>query len=252
MAISVKWILKIMTKQEAKKLIREAVSSGKKSLLEPEAKALLSAYWIAVPKSVNGRWSGTSGQKEIKESISNLSPPFAVKVVSPDILHKSDMGGVITSLENEKEIKQALKEIEKNVSKKAPKARIAGFLIEEMAPKGVEVIIGGLRDEQFGPVVMFGTGGVAVELMKDVSYRLAPLDKAEALEMMKEVKSYPLLTGFRASMAVDMDKLADAIVKVSEIITEIEEIKEIEINPLIASDKGVMAVDARVLFDKFG
>ena len=245
MAISVKWILKIMTKQEAKNLIREAVSSGKKSLLEPEAKALLSAYWIAVPKSV-------SGQKRIKDAIINLSPPFVIKVVSPDILHKSDLGGVVTSLENEKEIRQAMKDIEKNVSKKSPKAKIAGFLIEEMAPKGVEVIIGGFRDEQFGPVVMFGTGGVAVELMKDVSYRLAPLDKAEALEMMKEVKSYPLLTGFRASMAVDMDKLADAIVKVSEIITEIEEIKEIEINPLIASDKGVMAVDARVLFDKFG
>ena len=142
-----------------------------------------------------------------------------------------------------------MKDIEKNVSKKSPKAKIAGFLIEEMAPKGVEVIIGGLRDEQFGPVVMFGIGGIAVELMKDVSYRLAPLDKAEALDMMKEVKNFPLLTGFRGSVPVDMDKLADAIVKVSEIITEMEEIKEIEINPLIASETDAIAVDARVLFD---
>ncbi len=241
-----------MTKQEAKKLIREAVSSGKKSLLEPEAKALLSAYGIAVPRSVSGRWSGVSGLQEIKDAISNLSPPLALKLVSPDILHKSDMGGVITSLENEKEIRQALKEIEKNVSKKAPKARIAGFLIEEMAPKGVEVIIGGLRDEQFGPVVMFGIGGIAVELMKDVSYRIAPIYKAEALDMMKEVKNYPLLTDFRGSVPVNMDKLADAIVKVSEIITELKEIKEIEINPLIASEKSAMAVDARVLFGKVG
>jgi len=241
-----------MTKQDAKKLIREAVSSGKKSLLEPEAKALLSAYWIAVPKSVSGRWSGVSGPQRIKEAISNLSPPFVVKVVSPDILHKSDLGGVVAGLKNEIEIRQAMEEIEKRINKKSPKAKIAGFLIEEMAPKGVEVIIGGLRDEQFGPVVMFGIGGIAVELMKDVSYRLAPLDKAEALDMMKEVKNFPLLTGFRGSVPVGMDKLADAIVKVSEIITEIEEIKEIEINPLIASDKGVMAVDARVLFDKFG
>ncbi len=241
-----------MTKQEAKKLIREAVSSGKKSLLEPEAKALLSAYGIAVPRSVSGRWSGVSGPQEIKDAISNLSPPLALKLVSPDILHKSDLGGVITSLENEKEIRQALKEIEKNVSKKAPKTRIAGFLIEDMAPKGIDVIIGGLRDPQFGPVVMFGIGGIAVELMKDVSYRIAPIYKAEALDMMKEVKSYPLLTGFRGSVPVDMDKLADAIVKVSEIITELKEIKEIEINPLIASEKSAMAVDARVLFGKVG
>jgi len=241
-----------MTKQEAKKLIREAVSSGKKSLIEPEAKAILSAYGIAVPKSVSGRWSGASGQQGIKEAISNLSPPFVLKVVSPDILHKSDVGGVVTGLKNEIEIRQAMEEIEKSVNKKSSKTKITGFLIEEMAPKGVEVIIGGFRDEQFGPVVMFGTGGVAVELLKDVSYRLAPLDKTEALDMMKEVKSYPRLTSFRGSVPVDMDKLADAIVKVSEIITEIEEIKEIEINPLIASEKGAMAVDARVLFDKVG
>ena len=238
-----------MTKQEAKKLIREAVSSGKKSLIEPEAKAILSAYGIAVPKSVSGRWSEASGQQGIKEAISNLSPPFVLKVVSPDILHKSDVGGVVTGLKNEIEIRQAMEEIEKSVNKKSPKTKITGFLIEEMAPKGVEVIIGGFRDEQFGPVVMFGTGGVAVELLKDVSYRLAPLDKTEALDMMKEVKSYPRLTSFRGSVPVDMDKLADAIVKVSEIITEIEEIKEVEINPLIASEKGAMAVDARVLFD---
>jgi acetyl-CoA synthetase (ADP-forming) len=237
-----------MTKHETKKLIREAVSAARKSLLEPEVKALLSAYGIAVPKSVSGQWSGSSPQK-IKDAISNLSPPFVLKVVSHDILHKSDVGGVTTGLESEIEIRQAMKEIEKNVYKRSPKARIAGFLIEEMTPKGVEVIIGGLRDRQFGPAVMFGIGGVAVELMKDVSYRLAPIDKAEALEMMKEVKSYCLLIGFRGSMAVDIDKLADAIVKVSEIITELEEIKEMEINPLIASEKGAMAVDARILLD---
>ena len=239
-----------MTKREAKRLIKEAVSSGRKALLEPEAKALLSAYGIAVPRSATGRWSGVSSQQEIKDAISNLSPPFALKLVSPDILHKSDVGGVVTGLENEIEIRQAMKEIEKEVSKKAPIARIEGFLLEEIAPKGVEIIIGGLRDEQFGPAVMVGTGGIAVELMKDVSYRLAPVDKAEALEMMKEVKSYPLLTGFRGSRPVNMDKLADAIVKISEVITEMEEIKEIEINPLIANEKGVMAVDTRVLFDK--
>lgn len=238
-----------MNELEAKRSIKEAVSNGRKTLFEPEAKALLSAWGITVPKSVSGQWSRGSGLQEIKDAIINLSPPFVLKAVSPDILHKSDMGGIVTDLENEAKIRGAIIEIEKNISKKSPKANIEGFIIEEMAPKGVEVIIGGLKDRQFGPVVIFGIGGIAVELMKDVSYRLAPVDKAEALEMMKELKSYPLLTGFRGSKPVDIEKLADAIVKVSKIITEIEEIKEIEINPLIASEKGLMAVDARVIFD---
>jgi acyl-CoA synthetase (NDP forming) len=239
--------LRIMTRQEAKLLIKEAASKGRKALLEPEAKALFSAYGIGVPRSVSGRWSGVSGQKQIKDAITNLSPPLVLKLVSPDIFHKSDLGGVATGLESEKEIRQAMNEIEKNVYKRSPKARIAGFLLEEMAPKGVEVIIGGLRDPQFGPAVMFGIGGILVELLKDVSYRLAPIQKTEALNMMKEVKSYPLLAGFRGSIPIDRDKLGEAIVKVSEIITEMEEIKEIEINPLIASEKGAIAVDARVL-----
>ncbi|MEK6725937.1 MAG: acetate--CoA ligase family protein [Deltaproteobacteria bacterium] len=236
-----------MIKRELKKMIKEAISDGRKGLLEDEAKALLSAYGIAVSKSVSGRWSGSSPQ-EIKNAISSLSPPLALKLLSPDIFHKSDVGGVVTNLEKEKEIRQAIIRIENNVSKKSPRAKIAGFLLEEMAPKGVEVIIGGLRDGQFGPVVMFGIGGIVVELLKDVSYRLAPIQKIEALEMMKEVKSYPLLTGFRGLRPADMDKLADAIVKVSEIITEMEEIREMEINPLIASETDAIAVDVRVLF----
>ena len=135
----------------------------------------------------------------------------------------------------------------KNISHKVPTAKIDGFLLEEMSPRGVEVIIGGLRDPQFGPVVMFGTGGISVELMKDVSYRIAPLDKKEALEMIREVKGYPLLTGFRGSKPADIDSLSETIVKLSEILIEIEDIKEIEINPLIVYEKGVAAVDVKVI-----
>ena len=135
----------------------------------------------------------------------------------------------------------------KNISHKVPTAKIDGFLLEEMSPRGVEVIIGGLRDPQFGPVVMFGTGGISVELMKDVSYRIAPLDKKEALEMIREVKGYPLLTGFRGSKPADIDSLSETIIKLSEILIEIEDIKEIEINPLIVYEKGVAAVDVKVI-----
>lgn len=229
-----------MTKQKAKELIKEAISAGRKSLLEYEAKALLSAWGIPVPKSV-------SGQEDIKQEVAKLVPPFVLKVISPDILHKSDVGGVVVGLKNEKEIEQALNGIKMSISNKAPHAKIEGFLLEEMAPNGVEVIIGGINDPQFGPAVMFGIGGVAVELLKDVAFRLAPIKRSEALEMMKEVKSYPLLTGFRGMSPVDIKELANTIAKVSEVISELDGIKEIEINPLIAPEKGVIAVDARVI-----
>lgn len=234
-----------MTKLEAEQLIKEATAARRNALLEPEAKALLSAYGIDVPISAL-----LKAEDDLGAALKKVSPPYILKVISPDILHKSDIGGVVTGLNNQEEIEKAFKEIKKNISEKSASARIEGFLLEEMAPKGVEVIIGGLRDEQFGPAVMFGIGGIAVELTKDVSYRLAPLDKEEAMSMMKELKSHPLLTGYRGSSAVDLDKLGEAIVKISEMIDEMEGIKEIEINPLIAYKDGVMAVDARVVLKK--
>ncbi len=232
-----------MTKREAKKLVKESISAGRKTLLEPEAKALISAWGIPVPKSV-------IGQKDIEPEIKKLAPPFVLKVISPDILHKSDVGGVITDLKDAQEVNNALSIVRKNLKKWAPKARIDGFLLEETAPKGVEVIIGGLMDPQFGPAVIFGIGGVSVELLKDVTFRLAPIKRNEALEMMKDVKSYPLLTGFRGARPVDLKRLADAIVSISGIITELDSIKEIEINPLLVYEKGVMAVDARVVLQE--
>lgn len=199
-----------MNKEEAKKLVINALTAGRQALLEPEAKALVSAWGIQVPKSV---------------LIEGLA----------DVAIKSKQASI------------ALKELKKNLAEKAPKARIAGFLLEETLPTGIELIIGGLRDPQFGPAVMFGTGGIAVELVKDVSFRLAPLNREEVFDMMREVKSYPLLTGFRGSKPVEIEKLASAIMKLSDILLEIEEIKEIEINPLLVYEEGAVAVDARVV-----
>lgn len=227
-------------------MIKEAISEDRKALLEPEAKSLLSAWGIDVPGSILIEPEEAKAEVKVK----GISPPYVLKVVSPDILHKSDVGGVVTGLKGIDEVSNALNEINRNIKKKAPKAKIEGFLLEEMAPKGVEVIIGGLIDPQFGPAVMFGIGGVAVELLKDVTFSLAPIKRSEALEMMKEVKGYPLLTGFRGSRPVDLKRLADAIVSVSEMVSELDGIKEIEINPLIAHEDGVMAVDARVVLNK--
>lgn len=231
-----------MTKNEAKKLVEDSTASGRKSLLELEAKSLVSAWGVPVPRHIL-----IKNLEDAEERFKDLLLPLVLKVVSPHIMHKTEAGGVIKGIMDRDGVKAGLDKIMKSIKKRVPDAVIEGFLLEETASEGVEVIIGGLRDPQFGPAVMFGIGGIAVELMKDVSYRIAPVDLVEALNMIKEVKSYPLLTGFRGAMPVDMDKLADAVVKLSAIISEVQEIKEVEINPLIASERGVMAVDARVL-----
>jgi len=231
-----------MNKEEAKKLVINASAAGRQALFEPEAKALVSAWGIQVPKSVL-----IDGLEDVALKSKEITPPLVLKVVSQDILHKREFGGVITGINNSEEASIALREMKKNLAENAPKARIAGFLLEETAPTGIELIIGGLRDPQFGPAVMFGTGGFAVELVADVSFRLAPLNREEVFDMMQEVKSYPLLTGFRGSKPVDLEKLASAVMKLSDILLEIEEIKEIEINPLLVHEEGVVAVDARVV-----
>src|SRR3990172_4972700 len=132
-----------------------------------------------------------------------------------------------------------------DVADEKPMSVIEGFIIEEMVPRGVEVIVGAIKDEQFGTTVMFGTGGIAVELMKDVSFRLGPLDKDSALEMMSEVKGFPLLTGYRGDTVKDIESVAEVMVKLSQIVEGTNGIKELEINPLMVYEKGVLAVDAR-------
>ncbi|MGB3458895.1 MAG: acetate--CoA ligase family protein [Halobacteriota archaeon] len=231
-----------MNKEEAKKLVINTLTAGRQALFEPEAKALVSAWGIQVPKSVL-----IDGLEDVALKSKEITPPLVLKVVSQDILHKREFGGVITGINDSEEVSIALKEMKRTLAEKAPKARIAGFLLEETAPTGIELIIGGLRDPQFGPAVMFGTGGFAVELVADVSFRLAPLNREEVIDMMREVKSYPLLTGFRGSKPVDIEKLASTVMKLSDILLEIEEIKEIEINPLLVHEEGAVAVDARVV-----
>ena len=233
-----------MTKQEAKKLITDAVQSDRKSLLEPEALSVLKAWEIPVPECVV--------VKDVEEAVSaakNIGYPVVLKVISPDILHKTEAGGVKTGLKNEQEIVDSFNEMIFDISERHTTAKIEGFLIEKMADKGIEVIVGGIRDAQFGPAVMFGVGGVMVELLNDVSFRLAPVTEEECIEMMMEIKSYPLLTGYRGAEPCDMDAITNIIIKVGSIMHEVDGIREVEINPLIAYPKGVVAVDARVILN---
>jgi len=231
-----------MDTRAIEKIVKEALSLGRKNLLEPEAKAIIghASIPVASHRVVKDVVGAIEAAKEINY-------PVALKVVSPDILHKSDAGGVSLNIKDASELETRWTQMILELADEMPLSAIEGFLVEEMAPPGTEVIIGGIRDAQFGPAVMFGLGGVAVELLKDVSFRLAPVTKEEAFAMMAEVKSFPLLTGYRGSTYKDLDAIANAIMKVGEILTEVSSIKELEINPLVVYERGAVAVDARAI-----
>ena len=176
--------------------------------------------------------------------------PVALKIASPDIVHKSDSGGVRLSLNNASEVRAAYREIMDGVQKKNPLASIQGVSVQKMAKPGTEVIVGTSKDPQFGPVIMFGLGGIFVEVLKDVSFRIIPLGQKDALEMIEEIKGYPLLQGYRGKESVDIPALTEIILKISRVIEEHPEIKELEINPIIAYKKGAIAVDARIILEQ--
>lgn len=175
-----------------------------------------------------------------------LGFPVVLKVFSPDILHKTDVGGVKIGIENERDLKRAFDEILFSLKEKKPKAKIEGMLIQKQI-FGKEVVVGMKRDLAFGPVLMFGLGGIFVEILNDVAFRVAPITKREALKMIREIKSFKILKGFRGEKPVNVEKIAEIIVKVSKLSLKEEKIQEIDLNPIIANEKGAQVVDARVL-----
>ena len=221
----------------------EAVELTRKPLTEVETKNLLRKYGVEFPKK-----DVAKTKDEAVEKARKIGYPVVMKIVSPDIIHKTDVGGVIIGIENDEEAANAFETIMKNVKEKKPDARIDGVLIEEMIEGGYEVIIGGLRDNVFGPVVMFGgVGGIYVELFQDVSFRLAPVTKEEALDMIKETKGYAILKGYRGMQPADLDKLADLIVKISKIMVDRDDILELDLNPVRAFSDRVVVLDAKCI-----
>jgi acetyltransferase len=174
--------------------------------------------------------------------------PVAVKIASADISHKSDVGGVEVGLRTASAVRAAFKRVTENARRARPGARIEGVMVQAMARPGREVIVGAVRDPQFGPLVMFGSGGVYVELLKDVSFRLAPVAHSEAEAMIGETLAGKLLSGLRGQPPADKSAVADVIVAVSELIAADERIAEMDINPLIVYDQrqGAVAVDVRI------
>lgn len=230
---------------KARDIIQKALQNKRYELLEPEAKEFIEAFGITTT-----RHAIASSLTEATQAATSIGYPVVLKIVSPDISHKTDVGGVKVGIKDNEGIKAAYEEIMKNVNMKMPDARIHGILVEEMATPSTEVIVGGLRDPQFGPAVMFGLGGIFVEIYKDVSFRIAPLEEYEALDMIHEIKGSKILKGFRNTEALDITSLAQTILKVSNIMVSLEEIKEIDLNPVLVYPKGVKAVDARIILSR--
>lgn len=223
-------------------LIAKARSAKRAALDELSGKRLLASFGIPVPKSLVVR-----DANEAAAACVNLKPPLVLKVVSPDILHKSDSGGVKVGLENADEVEEALRAMMKRSAIES--ARIDGFLLEEMAPAGLEVMVGGLRDPQFGPLVMVGLGGIFVEVLADVSFRICPITRLDAGEMLDELKGAVLFRGARGRNPVSRAAIVDVLLKVGGekglLMTHGEDIAEADINPIIVSEHAAVAVDAR-------
>lgn len=230
--------------KNAGEIIENALASGRKILLPDEAMDVIKSSGISTPAYALAKTAN-----EAVTVAKSMGFPVVLKIVSPDVLHKSDVGGVVAGVENDKEVERNYNEIMNNLIKKVPDADIMGILVEKQVPSTTEVIVGGIRDEQFGPTVMFGLGGIFVELFKDVVFRIAPVIEAEALEMIEEIKGYKVLNGYRGTEKLDIQKLSKTVVTVSELISDIGEIKEVELNPLLVYTEGVTAVDARIIIN---
>lgn len=228
--------------ENARSIIQNALRQGRFELLEPEAMEFAKAFGITTPE-----YRVATSPGDAVQAAASIGFPVVLKIVSPNVSHKTDVGGVKVGIHDNKGIKAAYEEIIKNVQKNCPDAMIRGIIVSEMALSAPEVIIGGLRDPQFGPAVMFGMGGVFVEICKDISFRIAPLEEYEALEMIGEVKGSAILRGFRNSEPLDISAIVQAILKVSDMMVSLSEIKEVDLNPVLVYPKGVKAVDARII-----
>ena len=230
--------------RETSRILSEACKQGRKSLLETEAKTVCTEYGIPVT-----RFDLARSEEEAVRFANTIGFPTVLKIVSPDIIHKSDVGGVIIGLKNPDEVRSAYNQILQNVKKHDAKAKIAGVLVQEMAPPSTEVIVGAIKDPQFGPAIMFGLGGVFVEVLKDVTFRVAPITEEDACEMISEVKAYPLLKGYRNTPPADIDAIVKILLNTSRLVTDYPAIKELDLNPVIVYEKGAKTVDARIILE---
>jgi 4-hydroxybutyryl-CoA synthetase (ADP-forming) len=231
-------------KEKVKAIFDNIIQQGRINVLEEEGYEVLTSYGFSTPKKI----LGTTEEECAKAAKDEIGYPVVMKIVSPDIIHKSDAGGVKVGLKNDNEIKAAFKEIMNNAKSYKSDARIKGILVQEMITSAKEIILGAKHDPLFGPLVMVGLGGIYVEVLKDVVFRLAPIDEQEAEKMIESIKAIKLLKGIRGEAPSDLAAVADSLQRLSQLITDFPEIEEFDINPLLVLErgKGVRVVDVRI------
>jgi acyl-CoA synthetase (NDP forming) len=231
--------------KECETIIQKALQEGRSSLLIPESQQICKLHHIPTPVS--------HVVQSVEEAVTKgnlIGFPVVLKIISPQILHKSDVGGVVLGIKGEAALKEAYPKLIAEVRKNNPKAEVLGVLIEKMMPSSTEVIVGGIRDSQFGPSVMFGMGGIFTEVYKDVAFRVAPIDKIDALNLIHELRGSKILEGIRGQPAADLDALVDVLIDVSSLMSQHSAISQLDLNPVIAYHDGVCAVDTRIVLSK--
>lgn len=225
-----------------KTLIKEYLQAGHRVMPELAAQKLCAAYDIPCPPTRVGQ-----SADECAAIGQAIGYPVVMKVLSRQIVHKSDVGGVIVGIQSAAEMAAAFATMSSSLRQNCPEATIDGYVVQKMMPAGIEVVVGALRNPQFGPVVMFGMGGIYIEVFKDVQFRLAPLSRDEALRQIKETRISELLKGVRGQQPSDVDALATLIVNTGKLIYDFTEVREIDFNPVLSYPDGCMAVDARIV-----
>jgi len=223
-------------------IIEAARAQGRTLLNEVEAKQLLEQAGVPVSPARLART-----KDEAAKMADEIGYPAVLKIVSPQITHKSEVGGVELNLASRDEVAGAFERIVASVKQHAPNATVEGVAVQRMEQPGIEVIVGMTKDPQFGPVMMFGLGGVLVEVLKDVAFRVVPIEERDARQMIEEIKGYPVLEGYRGHDPADIGKLRELLLQVSRFIEEHPDVEELDLNPVFAYKDGAIAVDARIV-----
>lgn len=236
-----------MTTAEAAGIVPRARAEGRALLSEVEAKAMLAEFGVAVTDT-----RLASSVDEAAAIADELGYPVALKVVADEITHKTDVGGVELGIADADELRAAARRIHEAVAAAAPGVAPAGLSVQPMAAPGTEVILGITQDQQFGPVLMFGLGGVFVEVLKDVAFRVVPLEPRDASEMIREIQGFPVLEGFRGAEPADLAAIERMLLQLSEFAEAHPEVAELDLNPVFARADGAIAVDARIVLTPDG
>lgn len=228
--------------ESVKEMIQEIRSQGRSMLLEHEAKEVCRSYGLRAPCS-----AVVTNEEQARAKADELGFPLVAKVVSPDILHKSDCGGVILGLSDSDQVVTAFRNIVQSAQHNCPTASVEGVLLEAMVPSGTEVIAGCMTDPQFGKAVMFGLGGLFVEVYSDVAFRIVPVSREDATEMIEELRGYSILKGARGRPKVRLDVIQDLITNLSRMVQDLDVVDQVDLNPVILRESDATVVDAKII-----